>query len=180
MAIHRCLEPWKMIFLKRSFRVIHIPLPHLIMGVKAIFPGASAWKMLHGHGNPLWRYPMFASLDPWDQMSKNLADQLWIFSKCSVASLPSWICYNIRHIHISFFQAYPIPFPADAVSEIIYKSDPVPPGPPPQSPAYQASWQKHPQHHSYQRRSRHSHSGSWIPLVAEQNARILPQQHAAD
>ena len=40
----RSLESWDVVFFQRAFRLVYVPLPHLIMKIKVIFSGAPPGK----------------------------------------------------------------------------------------------------------------------------------------
>ena len=108
-----------MVFFQRTLCLVDVPLAHTVMGIKAIFTGSPSRKMLYGHSHAVRGNSVTATLDPRDNPLKDAAYQLRILPKGAVAALPSGICQYIRHIHISLFHTYAVPFPADAVCKII-------------------------------------------------------------
>ena len=109
-----------MIFLQRIFCSINIPLSSCIVRIKSILPCSASRKMLGRHSNTVFCHSLSTPLDPWNQMIHKLTNQLRIFSKCSITSLPSRISHHICHIHIAFSQTTGIPLPAYTICKCIH------------------------------------------------------------
>ena len=109
-----------MIFFQTSGSLIYVPLSCCVMWVKTIFTCSATREMFHSKSHTIIGHALFTTLNNRNHSVCNFTDQIDIFPKGTIRTLPSWICHGIHHVHITFAKSGRIPGTADTIRKFIY------------------------------------------------------------